>query len=311
MNISSNKGGKIAFCGVFYITMSKKYYFKAEIFGMCGGVHTALNTLQELVDRAGQGVFVFNELVHNRSVTDSFIRQGVSFVNKIEDVPQGAPLVIGAHGVAPELETALRARAGECVDATCPLVKKLHRIAAGLGKEEELILFGKAGHPEVAGVAGYSAAGKLFIISSADEVDSLPDLRNPVFISQTTVDHGEVNAALEKLKQRFPQLKECSNICDASWKRQIAVLELAKKCDAVLVIGSLHSSNARRLMEIARRTGIEAALIDDASQITPEMLSFDCIGITSGASTPQYLFDGVVSALEKAGFAEAEKEADS
>ncbi len=291
--------------------MSKKYYFVAEIFGMCGGVHTALNTLQALVDRAGQGVFVFNELVHNRSVTDSFIRQGVRFVDKIEDVPQGATLVLGAHGVAPAVESALRSRAAECVDATCPLVKKLHRIAAGLGRNEELILFGKAGHPEVAGVAGYSAAGKLFIISSADEVETLPDLDNPVFISQTTVDHGEVNAALVKLKKRFPMLKECSNICDASWKRQRAVLELAQKCDAVLVIGSAHSSNARRLMEIARRTGIEAFLIDDASQITPQMFSFARIGVTSGASTPQYLFDGVVAALENAGFIAAKKEADS
>ena len=290
--------------------MSKKYYFKAEIFGMCGGVHTALNTLQELVDRAGQGVFVFNELVHNRAVTESFIRQGVRVVDKIEDVPRGATLVLGAHGVAPEIESALRERATVCVDATCPLVKKLHRIAAGLSKNDELILFGKAGHPEVVGVAGHSAAGKLIIISSADDVDSLPELAHPVFISQTTVDHGEVNAALEKLKLRFPQLEECSNVCDASWKRQNAVLERAKKCDAVLIIGSAHSSNARRLMEIARRTGVAAFLIDDASQITSEMLSFDRIGISSGASTPQYLFDGVVAALETAGFSDAKKEAD-
>ena len=132
-----------------------------------------------------------------------------------------------------------------------------------------------------------------------------------MFISQTTVDHSEVNAALEKLKLRFPQLEECSNVCDASWKRQKAVLELAKKCDAVLIIGSAHSSNARRLMEIARRTGVAAFLIDDASQITAQMLSFDRVGITSGASTPQYLFDGVVSALENAGFSDAKKEADS
>ena len=182
--------------------------------------------------------------------------------------------------------------------------------SAVLTGKDELILFGKAGHPEVAGVAGHSAAGKLIIISSADDVDSLPELAHPVFISQTTVDHGEVNAALEKLKLRFPQLEECSNVCDASWKRQNAVLELAKKCDAVLIIGSAHSSNARRLMEIARRTGVAAFLIDDASQITSEMLSFDRIGISSGASTPQYLFDGVVAALETAGFSDAKKEAD-
>ena len=269
---------------------------------MCGGVHTALKTLQDLIDQTGEGIFVLNELVHNRAVSDSFIRQGVHFVKCVEDVPPGAVAVIGAHGVAPDVEKALKLRAGKCVDATCPLVKKLHHIAAGLTEKDELILFGKAGHPEVAGVAGHSRAGKLLMISSAADVDDLPELSDPVFISQTTVDHAEVNEALIRLKKRFPGLRESSNICDASWKRQIAVLELAKKCEMILVIGSAHSSNANRLVEIARRAGAESFLVEDHYGINAEMLNISAIGITSGASTPEYLFNGVVELLEKSGF---------
>ncbi len=269
---------------------------------MCGGVHTALKTLQDLIDQTGEGVFVLNELVHNRAVSDSFIRQGVHFVKCVEDVLPGAVAVIGAHGVAPDVEKALKLRAGKCVDATCPLVKKLHRIAAALTEKDELILFGKAGHPEVTGVAGYSRAGKLMLISSAEDVDKLPELVNPVFISQTTVDHAEVSDALNRLKKRFPDLKESSNICDASWKRQMAVLELAKMCDLILVIGSAHSSNANRLVEIARRAGVESYLVEDSSGVSGEMLNIPAIGVTSGASTPQYLFDGVLELLEKSGF---------
>lgn len=282
--------------------MSEKLYFTAEIHGMCGGVHTALKTLQDLIDQTGEGIFVLNELVHNRAVSDSFIRQGVHFVKCVEDVPPGAVAVIGAHGVAPDVEKALKLRAGKCVDATCPLVKKLHHIAAGLTEKDELILFGKAGHPEVAGVAGHSRAGKLLMISSAADVDDLPELSDPVFISQTTVDHAEVNEALIRLKKRFPGLRESSNICDASWKRQMAVLELAKKCEMILVIGSAHSSNANRLVEIARRAGAESFLVEDHYGINAEMLNISAIGITSGASTPEYLFNGVVELLEKSGF---------
>ena len=282
--------------------MSEKLYFTAKTHGMCGGVHTALKTLQDLVDQTGQGIYVLNELVHNRAVTDSFIRQGVHFVNRVEDVPDGAVIVVGAHGVTPEVESALKLRAGKFVDATCPLVKKLHNIAAGLGEKDELILFGKSGHPEVTGVAGYSRAGRLLMISSAGEVDNLPGLNNPVFISQTTVDHAEVAEALIRLKKRFPGLRESSNICDASWQRQMAVSELAEKSKMILVIGSVHSSNANRLVEIARRTGAESYLIEDHSGITAEMLKASVIGVTSGASTPQYLFDGVIETLEKNGF---------
>lgn len=288
---------------VYFISiMSEKVYFIAEIYGMCGGVHAALNTLEKLVASQGQTVYVFNELVHNNSVTGNFIRRGVHFVNRIEEVPLGATLVIGAHGVSPSVEEALRRRAGTCHDASCPLVKKLHQIAGEVTPEEELIIFGKAGHPEVEGVAGYSGTDKLYLISSPEEISGLPEMKSPVFISQTTVDHGQVSKALELLTGRFANLRVCSGVCDASRKRQEAVLKLVERVEAVLVVGSGHSSNARRLCELARSSGAAAFLIDNAGMITPEMTGFSRIGITSGASTPQYLFNEVVDFLENLGF---------
>ena len=282
--------------------MNKKIYQIADVYGMCGGVHAALKVLEKLLVSPGQGVFVFHELVHNHAVTSSFEQRGVTFAKSIDEIPDGATLVIGAHGVSPETEAALRRKAGICLDATCPLVKKLHHIAEALSATDQLIIFGKSGHPEVAGVAGYSGTKELYLISSPDEVDSLPDLSDPVFISQTTVDHAEVATALKKLKQRFPGLKECSGICDASKKRQEAVLKLAKSVDCIIVIGSDHSSNAKRLREIAQRAGCTAYLIDNADGVSPEILKFSRIGVTGGASTPQHLFDEVIAALENAGF---------
>ena len=288
---------------VYFIGMDRKFYLTADVFGMCGGVHAALKVLEGLLTLPDRDVFVFHELVHNHSVTESFIRQGVTFAASIEEIPNGATLVIGAHGVSPKVEAALRARAGKCLDATCPLVKKLHHIADSLTDSEQLILFGKAGHPEVDGVAGHSGTRHLYLISSPEEADDLPAMDNPVFISQTTVDHDEVEKTLLKLRKRFPNLKECSGICDASKKRQAAVIKLAEKVECVIVIGSNHSSNAKRLREIAERAGAAAFLIDNASMLTGEILNFSSIGITSGASTPQYLFDEVTAALEAHGFA--------
>ncbi len=287
---------------VYFIDMDRKIYLTAEVFGMCGGVHAALKILEGLLTSPEREIFVFHELVHNHAVTESFTSRGVTFAATIDEIPSGATLVIGAHGVSPEVEAQLRARAGICLDATCPLVKKLHHIADALTDNEQLILFGKAGHPEVDGVAGHSGTKNLFLISSPAEAEVLPSLDNPVFISQTTVDHDEVEKTLSILRRRFPNLKECSGICDASKKRQAAVIKLAENVDCVIVIGSNHSSNAKRLREIAERAGSKAFLIDNASQLTAEILNFHRIGITSGASTPQYLFDEVIAALEKNGF---------
>ena len=279
-----------------------KNYFTAQFYGMCGGVHAALKTLEELLNSSGQKVFVLHELVHNRTVTDSFKQKGVVFAESIEEIPPGSPVVIGAHGVTPDVEQKLRLRAGVCRDATCPLVKKLHNIAKSLTAEDQLIIFGKSGHPEVDGVTGHSRAGKIFLISSPEEALALPELPRPVFISQTTVAHDESEKTLEILKKRFGNLRECAGICDASRLRQQAVRELAAKVDCVIVIGSRHSSNAKRLCEVAQHAGCDAYLIENAGELTPQILQYSRIGVSSGASTPQILFDEVISALNANGF---------
>ena len=283
--------------------MEPKIYLTAEVFGMCGGVFAALKTLEELVvSSSGQRLYVFRELVHNRFVTTGFEKQAVVFTENIEEIPHGVTLVIGAHGVSPDVEASLRSRAAICKDVTCPLVKKLHRIVSGLTPDDQLIIFGKAEHPEVQGVIGYSGTPQIHIISSPQEAQTLPHLSHPVFISQTTVAYEDVEETLCILKKRYPTLRVSAGICDASGKRQAAVVKLAQNVDAVLVIGSPHSSNAEQLREIAERSGVAAFLIDSAAELTAQMLEYSRIGITSGASTPQFLFDEVITALEVQGF---------
>lgn len=279
-----------------------KQYFTAAVHGMCGGVFAALKVLDEVIARH-QEVYVFRELVHNKAVTADLSARGVHFVDDIALIPAGAAIVIGAHGVAAETENILRAKASFCRDATCPLVKKLHRIAAGLTPQEQLIICGKSGHPEVSGIAGNSGTPDIFIVPDTAAVADLPEMPRPVFISQTTVDHNEVLAVKDVLLRRYPHLREFSGVCDASRRRQEAVIALASHCDLVLVIGSGHSSNAKRLCEIAQRQGAAAYLIDHAGEIPPAALDqAEKVGVTSGASTPEHLFDGVTAALREHGF---------
>lgn len=282
--------------------MKKRFYITAPVHGMCGGVFAALRVLEEMSAAHGK-VYVFRELVHNRAVTGALRAKQVCFTDDTAFIPENSAVVIGAHGVSRKIENILRAKAAHLRDATCPLVKKLHRIASALTAGQQLIICGKTGHPEVEGIAGNSNAGAVYIVSSPESAAALPDLADPVFISQTTVDYQEVDAVLDVLKKRFPGMKISSGVCDASQQRQEAVIRIASRSDAVLVIGSDHSSNAKRLCEIAGGICGKAFLIEDASGIPwDDLENAGCIGVTSGASTPEYLFDGVVSALAAKGF---------
>lgn len=280
---------------------NRKQLITAKVHGMCGGVFAALKILDDaLLKHPEEKIYVFHELVHNKAVTEKFKSRGAVFVESLEEIPAGAVVVIGAHGVSVEMEKALRDVAGECLDATCPLVKKLHRIASELKSDKELIIFGNPLHPEVKGIAGNSGTEKIFIVSSFEEAEKLPDLQFPVFISQTTVDFESVEKTLDLLKKRFPGIQYSTGVCDASQKRQTAVIELAKKADVVLVIGSAHSSNAKRLRDIASRYGAKAFLVENADVLPWEVvLQSEIIGVTSGASTPEYLFENVISALKE------------
>lgn len=283
--------------------MSKRY-ITAQVHGMCGGVFSALRKLDEVVAaNCGKTVYVLHELVHNTTVTSQYEARNVCFADSVDAIPAGAVAVIGAHGLDAGTEAILRSRAKTVIDATCPLVKKLQNIAAQLDKKRELIIFGKSGHPEVAGVAGNSNAKETFIVSSAADIAALPELAAPFFISQTTVDAAKSDAALQLLKKRFPQLEYSAGVCDASLKRQNAVISLAKRCPVIIVAGSAHSSNACRLREIAAAQGADSYLVDKASDIPEDVLkNSSLIGITSGASTPECVINDIIHHLEQAGF---------
>lgn len=279
----------------------QKHYAIAEVHGMCGGVFAALDKLEKMLARhPGETVYVLHELVHNNAVTGDFERRGVRFVDQISEIPPGKPAVIGAHGVSAEMERDIRRVAGEVVDATCPLVRKLHDTVHKLTAADQLIIFGKKDHPEVAGVAGNSGAGQNFIVFSPEDIVQLPELDSPFFISQTTVDAARCDAARKLLLKRFPHLRCASGVCDASKKRQAAVIRLARCCQAVIVAGSPHSSNACRLREIAEQNGAEAILVDNAGELPMELLQkYHSIGVTSGASTPEYILKKIISKLEE------------
>ena len=281
-----------------------KHYIIAEKHGMCGGVFSALHTLDETIAaNPGKTVFVLHEIVHNTAVTAQYEQKGVRFIETPDELPVNAIAVIGAHGVDSKTGEFLRSRAAQVIDATCPLVKKLQNTAAALSPDSELVIFGKAGHPEVAGVVGNSRAGKNFIISSPDEVDSLPELNKPCFLSQTTVDSALSDETLRRMQARFPHLQCTPGVCDASRQRQKAVIDLASRCQLVVVAGSAHSSNACRLQEIAARQGCDAKRIDSADELTDDELEkYDIIGITSGASTPETIVDAIINKLEKLNF---------
>ena len=281
-----------------------KRYIVADVHGMCGGVFAALDKLEKMIHRhPGEDIFVLHELVHNTAVTGDFERRGIRFVDSISDIPAGASVVIGAHGVSGKVEHAIREIAGDVTDATCPLVRKLHKEASRLTPDDQLVIFGKKDHPEVIGVYDNSGAGSNFIVYSPEDIARLPQLDSPVFISQTTVDSARCDEIKELLFRRFPTLRCVTGVCDASKQRQSAVLKLLRECQLIIVAGSPHSSNACRLKELAEQHGVPAYLINDAEELPEaELAEFDCIGITSGASTPEYVLEKIILHLQKIGF---------
>lgn len=281
-----------------------KRYRTAEVYGMCGGVFAALKMVEKAVSECGnEPLYVLHELVHNRMVTAGLEACGVKFADSVSEIPQGAKVLIGAHGVSVEVEKELRKITDNISDATCPLVKKLQVSAAGLTEKDDLVIFGKHRHPEVEGVAGHSRAGRTFIVSNEAEIDELPELHEPFFISQTTVDAAKSAAAAERLCRRFSGTHCMSGVCDASARRQAAVRKLAKECQLIIVAGSAHSSNACRLRELAEEAGCRAFLTDEPQGLPVEVLKeAEVVGLTSGASTPEKLFSEIVKEIEKLGF---------
>jgi len=283
--------------------------------GFCAGVDRAIQIVELALERFGAPVYVRHEIVHNRFVVERLRSLGAVFVDELDEVPDDRPVVFSAHGVPKSVPAAAEARNLTYVDATCPLVSKVHRQAQRLIEEGRHILFiGHAGHPEVIGTFGQVPKGSISLVETVDDVQGLqvPDSENLAFLTQTTLSVDDTAAIVEALKERFPSIRapRSEDICYATSNRQAAVKAIATECDRMLVIGAPNSSNSLRLAEVAERIGVPARLIERAADIDWNWLGRpNVVGVTAGASAPEVLVREVVDAL-KARFEVREEVAD-
>ncbi len=271
--------------------------------GFCAGVDRAIKIVELAIERFGPPVYVRHEIVHNRFVVDRLRGLGAVFVKELDEVPDGRPVVFSAHGVPKIVPAAAQARGLDYLDATCPLVSKVHRQAERLIEAGRHIIFiGHAGHPEVIGTFGQVPAGTMTLVETVDDVAGLhpEDPGNLSFLTQTTLSVDDTAAIVEALQRRFPSIlaPRSEDICYATSNRQAAVKSIAPTCDRLLVIGAPNSSNSLRLAEVAERSGVPARLIQRAADIDWDWLgSPRTVGITAGASAPEVLVREVVDAL--------------
>ncbi|MBU6338058.1 MAG: 4-hydroxy-3-methylbut-2-enyl diphosphate reductase [Acidobacteria bacterium] len=271
--------------------------------GYCAGVDRAVQTVERALELYGAPVYVRKEIVHNKHVVEQLRERGAIFVDELDDsIPEGATTVFSAHGVSPAVHADAERRGLQTIDATCPLVTKVHREAVKFADDGyTIVLIGHDGHEEVEGTMG-EAPESIVLVETVDDVDRL-EVDNPgklAFISQTTLSVDETQAIIERLRERFPEIvgPRTDDICYATTNRQAAVKELAPLCELVLVIGSRNSSNSNRLVEVAREHGAESYLIDNEQQVRPEWLEgVETLGITSGASAPEELVQRLVDRL--------------
>ncbi|AWK14495.1 4-hydroxy-3-methylbut-2-enyl diphosphate reductase [Candidatus Fukatsuia symbiotica] len=282
--------------------------------GFCAGVDRAISIVERALAMFGTPIYVRHEVVHNRYVVDSLFQRGAVFIEDISEVPDGAILVFSAHGVSQAVRAEAQARQLHLLlDATCPLVTKVHmEVARASRKGKEAILIGHAGHPEVEGTMGQynNPQGGMYLVESAEDVWQLvvKDENNVCFMTQTTLSVDDTSTVIDALRQRFPQIigPRKDDICYATTNRQEAVRNLAEKTDSVLVVGSKNSSNSTRLAELAQRMGKPAYLIDSASDIQADWLTnIRCIGVTAGASAPDILVQQVIKRLQSLGAQES------
>jgi 4-hydroxy-3-methylbut-2-enyl diphosphate reductase len=271
--------------------------------GFCAGVDRAIRIVELALERFGAPVYVRHEIVHNRHVVDRLRGMGAVFVEELDQVPHDRPVVFSAHGVPKAVPRAAEARSLTFLDATCPLVSKVHRQAERLVEEGRHILFiGHAGHPEVIGTMGQVPDGSMTLIETVEDVASVevPRPDNLAFLTQTTLSVDDTAAIVEALQQRFPEIRapRSEDICYATSNRQAAVKAIASSCERMIVIGSPKSSNSLRLVEVAERDGAPARLIERASDIDWDWLGQPAtIGVTAGASAPELLVREVIDAI--------------
>ncbi len=280
--------------------------------GFCAGVNMAIETLETAIRLYGTPIYVFHEIVHNKHVVDRFVREGAVFVDRVEEVPEGAVLLFSAHGVAPEVRRVAADRRLNAIDATCPLVTKVHLEAIKYAKQGyRIMLIGHEGHDEVIGTIG-QAPDAFTLVETADDVASLPFGPDDklAYLTQTTLSVDDASRIISRLKDRFPQIvgPPKDDICYATQNRQEAVRLLSEGADVVLVLGSQNSSNSQRLAELARENGIAAHLIDGADEINPAWFSGDeTVVITAGASAPESVVQDCVRWLRERYAADVEE----
>jgi 4-hydroxy-3-methylbut-2-en-1-yl diphosphate reductase len=280
--------------------------------GYCAGVDRAVQTVERALELYGAPVYVRKEIVHNKHVVEQLRARGAVFVDSETEVPSGATVVFSAHGVAPAVHANARERTLQTIDATCPLVTKVHVEAKKFAADGyTIVLIGHAGHEEVEGTMG-EAPENIVLIQDEADVDELEveDPSKVAYISQTTLSVDETHAIIIRLRERFPAIvgPRTDDICYATTNRQAAVKQLARECDLVLVIGSRNSSNSNRLVEVAREHGADAYLIDNEAQVRDEWLDGKrAVGITSGASAPEELVQRLVRFFRDRGTADVQE----
>jgi 4-hydroxy-3-methylbut-2-en-1-yl diphosphate reductase len=284
----------------------------ADPRGYCAGVDRAVVAVEKALEIHGAPVYVRKQIVHNKHVVATLERRGAVFVDETDEVPEGSVVVFSAHGVSPAVHQEARDRNLQTIDATCPLVSKVHSEAKRFAREDyDILLIGHRGHEEVEGTSG-EAPAHIHLVDGDDDIANV-QVRDPekvVWLSQTTLSVDETLATVERLKQRFPHLSSppSDDICYATQNRQQAVKQMAAECDVVIVVGSTNSSNSVRLVEVALEAGArQAHLVDFAAEIDQAWLDgAGTVGVTSGASVPEVLVSEVLDWLAERGFADVE-----
>jgi 4-hydroxy-3-methylbut-2-enyl diphosphate reductase len=274
--------------------------------GFCAGVERAIEIVERAIALYGPPVYVRHEIVHNKRVVDSLRAKGAVFVEELDEVPDGAVTIFSAHGVATKVEEDARRRNLPVIDATCPLVTKVHKEGRNhTRKGRQVILIGHAGHPEVEGTTG-RVPGGVHLVSSVDDVPGLAidESESVAYVTQTTLSVDDTRDVIEALRRRFPQIvgPDVKDICYATQNRQQAVRDLAHQVDVLLVVGAQNSSNSNRLREIGTETGVPSYLIDDARGLDPAWLDgVSTVGVTAGASAPEELVQDLIARLGEFG----------
>ncbi len=284
--------------------MNNKTILLANPRGFCAGVDRAISIVERAIERFGAPIYVRHEVVHNKFVVDNLRDKGAVFIEDLADVPAGATLIYSAHGVSKAVQDEAAQRGFRVFDATCPLVTKVHKEVDRLDAQGyQIIMIGHKGHPEVEGTMGQLSDGAMLLVETAADVATLAvrDVEKLAHVSQTTLSVDETADIIAALKARFPHIKSPhkEDICYATTNRQEAVKDLAAQCDVVVVVGSPNSSNSNRLREVAAVRGVDAYMVDNASQLDAAWFTGkQNIGVTAGASAPEVLVQEVISTLQ-------------